>query len=48
MCNEGALTAQNTYSMKIVPNVMVERLTILLRIREVPDSNLGPEIGYPD
>jgi hypothetical protein len=29
-------------------NVMVERLTILLRIREVPDSNFGQEISYPD
>jgi hypothetical protein len=28
------------------PNVVVE-LT-LLRIREVPGTNLGPEIGYPD
>jgi hypothetical protein len=27
-------------------NVVVEWLTILLRIREV--SNLGPEIGIPD
>jgi hypothetical protein len=23
-------------------------LTLLLRIREVPSSNLGPDIGYPD
>jgi hypothetical protein len=30
------------------PNVMVEWLTLLLRIREVLLSNLGPENGYPD
>jgi hypothetical protein len=30
------------------PNVMVEWLTLLFRIREVPGSNLGPETGYPD
>jgi hypothetical protein len=37
--------------MKVVeirPNVMVEWLALLLRIREVPGSNLGPETGYPD
>jgi hypothetical protein len=27
---------------------MVELLTILLRIREVPGSNLGTETGYPE
>jgi hypothetical protein len=32
----------------IEPNVVVEWLTFLLRIREVPGSNLGPELGYPD
>jgi hypothetical protein len=30
------------------PNVVVEYFPLLLRIREVPDSNLGPETGYPD
>jgi hypothetical protein len=30
------------------PNVVVEWLTLLLRIRKVPASNLGPETGYPD
>jgi hypothetical protein len=30
------------------PNVVVEWLTLLLRIREAPGSNLGPEIGYSD
>jgi hypothetical protein len=30
------------------PNVVVEWLTLLLRIREVPGSNLGPDTGYPD
>jgi hypothetical protein len=35
--------------MKIpVLNVMIEWLTILLRIREVPGSNFGQETGYPD
>jgi hypothetical protein len=29
-------------------NVVVEWLTFLLRIREVPGSNLSPEIGYND
>jgi hypothetical protein len=29
-------------------NVMVEWLILLLHIREVPGSNLGPEIGYRD
>jgi hypothetical protein len=29
-------------------NVMVEWLTALLRIRQVPGSYLGLEIGYPD
>jgi hypothetical protein len=32
----------------VKPNVMVEWLTLLLRIREVPGSNLSPEAGYPD
>jgi hypothetical protein len=32
----------------ITPNVVVEWLTILLRIREVPGSNLGPGTGYPE
>jgi hypothetical protein len=29
----------------ILPNFVVEWVTLLLRIREVPDSNLGPESG---
>jgi hypothetical protein len=29
-------------------NVMVEWLTLLLSIRDVLASNLGPGIGYPD
>jgi hypothetical protein len=32
--------------MKILPIVVVEWLTLLLR--EVPSSNLDPETGYPD
>jgi hypothetical protein len=36
------------YDMKIVqPNVVVEWLTLLLRILEVPSSNLGAETDYP-
>jgi hypothetical protein len=27
---------------------MVKWLKLLLRIREVPGSNLGPKTGYPD
>jgi hypothetical protein len=30
-----------------IPNVVVECF-LLLYIREVPGSNLGPEAGYPD
>jgi hypothetical protein len=30
------------------PNVVVERLTLLLRIRVVPGPNLGPKTGYID
>jgi hypothetical protein len=32
----------------VTPNVVVEWLTLLLRIREVLGSNLGPDIGYTD
>jgi hypothetical protein len=30
------------------PNVVVEWLTFLIRIREIPDSNLSQDTGYPD
>jgi hypothetical protein len=30
------------------PNVVVEWLTLLLLIREVLGTDLGPETGYPD
>jgi hypothetical protein len=33
---------------KLPPNVEVEWLTLLLRIREVRGSNLGPDSGYPE
>jgi hypothetical protein len=33
---------------KAAPYVVVERLTLLLRIREVPGSNFGPETDYLD
>jgi hypothetical protein len=29
-------------------NDVVKQLTLLLRIRDIPGSNLGPETGYPD
>jgi hypothetical protein len=32
----------------LLQNVLVRWLTFLLRTREVPGSNLGPETGYPD
>jgi hypothetical protein len=31
-----------------VPKVVVKWLTLLLRIGEVPGSNLGQETGYPE
>jgi hypothetical protein len=31
-----------------ISKVVVEWLALLTRIREVPGSNLSPEIGYPD
>jgi hypothetical protein len=31
-----------------LPNAVVEWLTLLLRIREIPGLNLGPETGYID
>jgi hypothetical protein len=33
---------------KIAPNVMVEKLTLMLHIREVPGSNLSLQTGYPE
>jgi hypothetical protein len=35
-------------SVERSPNVVVEWLTILLRIREVPGSNFGTKIGYSE
>jgi hypothetical protein len=32
----------------ILPNVVVEWLTLILRIREGPGSILGPATGYPN
>jgi hypothetical protein len=31
-----------------IPNVMVERLTLLVCIQQVPGSNLGLETSYPN
>jgi hypothetical protein len=33
---------------KALPNIVVEWLALLVRIREVPGSNLGLQTGYPD
>jgi hypothetical protein len=33
---------------EVPPNVVVEWVTPLLRIREVPGSNIAPETGYSD
>jgi hypothetical protein len=32
----------------VTPNIVVEFSTLLLRIREVPSSNLGLNTGYPN
>jgi hypothetical protein len=32
----------------MAPNVVVHRLTLLRHIREVQDSNVGPETAYPE
>jgi hypothetical protein len=36
------------YKYSKLLNVVVEWLSLLLLIREVSGSNLGPETGYPD
>jgi hypothetical protein len=41
-------TVNGTEELYETPNVVVEWLTLLLRIRETPGSNLGPETGYRD
>jgi hypothetical protein len=45
----GSIMCSKRCSNKCSPvsNVVVEWLTLLLRIREVASSNLGPETGYP-
>jgi hypothetical protein len=35
-------------SLLLKPNVMIEWLKLQLRMREVPGSDLGPDIYYPD
>jgi hypothetical protein len=40
-------TDQGSLEHEVSPNVAVEWLTHLLRIRKVPGSNLGPETRYP-
>jgi hypothetical protein len=38
-----------TYTTIILsPNIVVEWVTLLFRIREVTDSNLSPKTGYSD
>jgi hypothetical protein len=39
---------ENSHSVWENPNVVVDWLTMLVRIREVPGSYLEPEPGYPD
>jgi hypothetical protein len=39
---------QQIFIMHLIPNVVVEWLTFLLRIREVTGSNLSLETSYPD
>jgi hypothetical protein len=41
------LVSSLVVSELLQPNVVVEWLTLLLGIQEVPGSNLGPETGYP-
>jgi hypothetical protein len=36
-----------SYRIFLMPNVVVERLTLLLRIREVQGSKLGLETCFP-
>jgi hypothetical protein len=40
--------SQALVSSFLAPNSVVEWLTLLLCIREVSDSNIGPETSYPD
>jgi hypothetical protein len=40
--------AWDSHLLHLPPNVVVEWLTPLICIREVPGWNLGPESGYPD
>jgi hypothetical protein len=42
-----SVTAQKT-NIDTLSNVVVEWIKLLLRIREVPDSNLSQENGYPE
>jgi hypothetical protein len=46
--NHGTRYPNSDFLEVVPPNVVVEWLALLLCIREVPDSNLGPETGYPD
>jgi hypothetical protein len=43
LCRQDAATSDKT-----TPNFVVEWLTLLFRIREVPCSDFDPEAGYPD
>jgi hypothetical protein len=37
-----------TKQIRFAPNIVVEWLTLLLRIRDVSGSNLGPETDYSE
>jgi hypothetical protein len=39
---------EQSYSSKAKPNLAAEWLALLLKIREVPGTNLGPQTDYPD
>jgi hypothetical protein len=41
-------SVKNNQTDTHILNVVVEWLTLLLRIQQVPGSNLGLETGYPD
>jgi hypothetical protein len=46
--NNGHDTEDKLEDGSFLINVVVEGLTLLLRIREVTSSNLGSKTGYPD
>jgi hypothetical protein len=47
-CHLSLLRQSRQFSSRVGPNVEVNHLTLLLHIRQVPGSNLGPETDCPD